>query len=339
MLARAVRALPLVLALACAAAPVAEAPDSAVTATPKQPTEAAVEARPATRAPAGEERTSEQRQRFEEFARRSRGDGGDMEATFEAQAAQEMEQRRAEALARGRASMANAPDLDTALLTDDILSELARDQKLRDRREPAVGRPEMPCFPEDPGPDPDWVRDTALQRSDFLKKKKSAPSPVAAVPGGALDAWLHVGLACVLALDIQGDTGTQPTIQAAGVRWQAFARRSRSWWNGESQREESDILAHQQLHLKLAQLFAGELEERLPAIRERTRTSGGSLDTTAVRFRQLWQAELDAIALELQQLIAAYDRQTKHGTDDAAQRLWASRIRGGIADVRGLEPL
>jgi hypothetical protein len=262
-----------------------------------------------------------------------------MEATFESQAEREMRERRAEALERGLASKANAPDLDTALLTDDILSELARDQKLRDGRDPAVGRPEMRCFPEDPGPEPDWVFEERLQRDDFRKKKREAPRPVVSLPGEGLDAWLQVGIACVLALEIQGDDTTAPTIEASGVQWQAYARRSRSWWNGASQREESAVLEHQQLHLTLAELFAADLARRLPELRERTRTSGSSLDRAALRFRQAWLAELDAIALELQQLSASYDRQTRHGHDAAAQRLWAERIRGGLGGVRGLDPL
>jgi hypothetical protein len=77
-----------------------------------------------------------------------------------------------------------------------------------------------------------------------------------------------------------------------------------------------ELLHHEQLHYVIATLVGRELDSELAAV------TGDSADEVQQTARDLVQTKNDR-ALAIGQ---AYDDDTDHGQDDAAQKLWLNRV-------------
>ena len=114
---------------------------------------------------------------------------------------------------------------------------------------------------------------------------------------------------------------------------------ARSWWREINQNiwQGSDdpsllaprddggrnLLAHEQLHFDLTELWARKIRALLTTLPAACQTPGASrgFETTVGEMQQAWQDEQKK-----------YDVETGHGTDAAAQKAWAARTAKALKE-------
>lgn len=270
------------------------------------------------------EPNSNQRARFEERMRKLREREGDGEFTdFEDEALTEAERQRQEALAEGRRQQASGE-------IDPIEDEMRQEQLNESGAFGGTG-----CFSRVPdlSEHPDLRLAKTLSRDDFLEKRPDRtrlPGDIA----NSIGATVHATISCAVGIRLTQERDDLWIAEPKGVRYFALISRTRSWWNRDSDRNAKEVLAHEQLHVRMAELLAAELLERFETGTFALRTEGRSEATATARFQGRWGMHLQQGRDELRRMEKDYDRDTRYGADAARQAAWAERIAGGLAEIR-----
>jgi len=110
-----------------------------------------------------------------------------------------------------------------------------------------------------------------------------------------------------------------------------------SWWRKRSDNaslllhiDEGDrgLLAHEQRHFDLTELWARKVRDALKALPEACRTPGASATL---------KAEIDELEHKWQDEQARYDKETRHGTDQTSQSAWAAKTAAALREPRNQE--
>jgi len=239
-------------------------------------------------------------------------------------AEQEMERRRSEAIA------ASVPPRG-----DGIEAEM-RGQQLEELAGWTGG-----CFAEEPDFDDqdEWIRHRTLEHADFRATEPSDDvKPAVSIPGGNLEAYVAVRLACVVHTRVTEGADGGFTAELESVRFFSLLSRERSWWSPEAHTNPEWILRHEQLHFDIAELFAAEQNANVARIREETRQERPDLDTAAYAFRARLAEYLAAEQRSFEEVEQRYDRETRHGSDFERQTEWFARVKRGLGAVRAAKP-
>ena len=117
------------------------------------------------------------------------------------------------------------------------------------------------------------------------------------------------------------------------IRSEAVFDQRRSWVRPEHRRPE--ILAHEQGHFDLTQIYKRLMDERAAELIGSRRHCEGDTIEQASSFTQRDAAEsvqavFDAIWTRYMSAQREYDAQTSHGIAAGSQRRWSDRIRAGL---------
>jgi hypothetical protein len=172
----------------------------------------------------------------------------------------------------------------------------------------------------DPSTDVEWSPKRPLTIQDFKAK----------VPARASEASLSW-------VEIDASWGCEDG--KAAWRARAVFDPSRSWWREINQniwtgsdepsrlasRDDAGrgLLAHEQLHFDLTELWARKIRALLKALPAACRTPGAShiFETTIAQMERDWQEEQKR-----------YDKETGHGIDAARQSAWAARTAKALKE-------
>ncbi len=80
------------------------------------------------------------------------------------------------------------------------------------------------------------------------------------------------------------------------------------------------LLAHEQLHFDIAEVFARKLLKRLAGIEYRVED-----------YREQMDAEFESVLAEMEEIHNRYDRETAHGLNEAVQQKWALMVQKKLA--------
>jgi predicted DNA-binding ribbon-helix-helix protein len=292
-------------ALACALVACAGAPEPPAPAAPA----------PAAAAPAPLSPEQQRLARFKEGAA-----AADPRDGFARAAEAEMERRRSEAIAA-----------NVSPRSDGIEAEM-RGQQLEELAAWRGG-----CFAEEPDFDgqDEWIRHRTLERADFRATEPSDDvKPAVSIPGGRLEAYVAVRLACVVHTRVvEGDDGGF-TAELESVHYFSLVSREQSWWSPEARTKPEWILRHEQLHFDIAELFAAEQNANVARVREETRERRPDPETAAYALRVHLAEYLAAQQKSFEEVERQYDRETLHGADFERQTEWFGRVKRGLAAVR-----
>ena len=97
------------------------------------------------------------------------------------------------------------------------------------------------------------------------------------------------------------------------------------WWNPRAAFSEERTLAHQQVHFALVELAARELQAEREQLIRTLRGEGRDAQEAVDALQRRWGRTLTRALDDLHDGDERYDRETKHGNEDAAQAAWAAR--------------
>jgi hypothetical protein len=124
-----------------------------------------------------------------------------------------------------------------------------------------------------------------------------------------------------------GDAGTVVQIKAKPfmvkdkVEYdvQTFFDREKSWKRAEA----PELLAHEQLHFDLAELYARKIRQKV-----------AELQKAGVNELKAYNLEVQKLLSESNEADMKYDIETLHGTLDKKQAVWAASIKTELAQLK-----
>ena len=124
-----------------------------------------------------------------------------------------------------------------------------------------------------------------------------------------------------------GDAGTAVQIKATPflvkkqIRYDvdAFFNRKKSWARDRS----PALLAHEQLHFDIAELYARKIRKKIRSLQER-----------GVRDIKIYNAAIQELLLESNAVDEQYDLETLHGAMSRKQAAWSVRIKEQLAALK-----
>ena len=127
-----------------------------------------------------------------------------------------------------------------------------------------------------------------------------------------------------------GDAGTVVQIKAkpflvkgkVAYDIRAFFDRQKSWKRDESR----ELLAHEQLHFDLAELYARKIRQKI-----------SELHRAGVDDAKTYNLEIGKILTESNEVDMQYDLETLHGALDKKQAEWATSIKADLASLRAFK--
>ncbi len=127
-----------------------------------------------------------------------------------------------------------------------------------------------------------------------------------------------------------GDAGTvvqikaKPFIVNGKVDYdiRAFFDRQKSWKRDESR----ELLAHEQLHFDLAELYARKIRQKISELRR-----------AGVDDVKMFNREIEKILTESNEVDMQYDLETLHGALDKNQAEWAASIKADLASLQAFK--
>lgn len=154
-----------------------------------------------------------------------------------------------------------------------------------------------------------WSPDQKLRWSDF---RGAAPF------GHAFDAESYAGIGFTYTPVRRGDRVL--------INWEvtAYFDRKASWVNRKSATDR--LLAHEQVHFDIAEIFARQLRARLRKTR-----------LTVDNVNKVMEEYLDDALADMSTYNNRYDRETRHGLVREAQAEWQQKVRQRLRDRN--EPL
>jgi hypothetical protein len=124
-----------------------------------------------------------------------------------------------------------------------------------------------------------------------------------------------------------GDAGTAVQIKATPflvkkeIKYdvEAFFNRRKSWVRDKS----PTLLAHEQLHFDIAELYARKIRKRVRELQDR-----------GVNNIKTYNAAIQELLLESNQVDVQYDLETLHGALPKKQAAWTEKIKGQLASLK-----
>ena len=125
-----------------------------------------------------------------------------------------------------------------------------------------------------------------------------------------------------------GDAGTAVQIKATPflvrkeIKYdvEAFFNRKKSWARDES----PSLLAHEQLHFDIAELYARKIRKKIKELQAR-----------GVDNIKIYNAAIQDLLLESNEVDAQYDLETLHGALSKKQAAWTRDVKEQLADLKG----
>ena len=126
--------------------------------------------------------------------------------------------------------------------------------------------------------------------------------------------------------DARGDAGAvvqikaKPFLVKKEIKYDVVAlfNRNKSWTRGQS----ASLLEHEQLHFDLAELYARKIRKK---IREMAKQGVDDVGT--------YNAAIEELLLESNQMDFQYDLETLHGALPKKQAAWAAKVKEELADL------
>jgi hypothetical protein len=98
----------------------------------------------------------------------------------------------------------------------------------------------------------------------------------------------------------------------------ALFNRSKSWARGQS----PSLLAHEQLHFDIAELYARKIRKKIKELAARD-----------VNDIKIYNAAINELLLESNQIDLKYDLETLHGGLSKKQAAWSEKVSNGLAEL------